>query len=118
MSLEYHWTCDGCGRPEIRRSWGPPPGWSIVRDRGISHQCSTCRPPVAEPSLARRLFQWCQWNPQLAVMTSMVACLLAAVTVGSTLCATRFRGLAERIAVERARADRTLPESRPIPPRP
>jgi hypothetical protein len=127
MSLDYHWTCDLCGRHETRQRYGPPPGWSAVRnragwraigDRGISHRCSVCAPPGAEPSLARRLFRWCQWNPALAAIVSSIITLLAFVIFGSIWVGVRMTRVAERIALERAQVNRPVPQSSPTPLRP
>jgi hypothetical protein len=127
MSLEYHWTCDLPGRLETRQSYGPPPGWSAVRDRagwsavrirGISHRCPVYVPSVPEPNLARRVFRWCQWNPELASMMCTIITLLVFIIFGSIWVEGRISRLADRIALERARADRPVPQSSPTPLRP
>jgi hypothetical protein len=69
VSLErlWHWTCDGCGRCEVRKGYGLPDGWVVVLDRVITHRCPGCAPsasaggvvvPRAVKNPARRRKQW------------------------------------------------------------
>jgi hypothetical protein len=119
MSLALHWTCDGCGRREIRAHFGFPPGWVVVGDRGTSHRCPECAPTAANPSPVRRLLRWCQRHPALACVLASNLLVLVALGVGSTLAALRVDRLRARITeLEQAQASRPLPEPRPAPLRP
>src|SRR5437773_150602 len=119
MSLEHHWTCDGCGRREILACYGLPSGWIIVRGREIAHCCPECAPPAARSSLARRLWRWCQWHPSLAAMILSNLLLLVVLALSTAFSALRFRRYQEQIEqLERAHASGPLHAPSPTPLRP
>ena len=118
MSIEYHWTCDGCGRREISRKDGLPPGWIVAREGGISHRCSDCAPPVAAPDFPRRFWAWCRWHPAFAAMMFSNILLLVIFTLGSAMVAWHVRKVQYQLKEELARAHRTLHDQGPAPSRP
>jgi predicted RNA-binding Zn-ribbon protein involved in translation (DUF1610 family) len=44
MSVEryFHWTCDTCGKVEIRQAYGFPHGWIFVKGPKVTHACPEC----------------------------------------------------------------------------
>ncbi len=117
MSLELHWTCDGCGRREIGAPNDFPKGWSIFRGRRITHYCAECAPPKANSGFLRQFHYWCLRNPALAAMAACLIMVLLDFTAMSVFAAWKFRQMHGRI-VELEKAQSVLPEQISAPPQP
>jgi predicted amidophosphoribosyltransferase len=114
MSLELHWTCDGCGRREVGGPHEFPKGWCDVRGRQITHHCADCASPKANSGFIRQVHYWCLRNPALTMMMSTCVLLLAVNTAGGLLCALHLQRMNARIA-ELERSQEVIPERIPSP---
>jgi hypothetical protein len=117
MTLELHWTCDGCGRREISPAHELPKNWSTVRGRQIAHHCPDCALAKGRSSSSRQLYNWCLRNPALAIMTTTVSILLLCISLMSVFMASNYRRLLER-TVQLERANRTLLDQKVAAPKP
>lgn len=45
MSFErfFHWTCDACGKQEVRADYGLPRGWIAVKAMKTTNRCEACK---------------------------------------------------------------------------
>ena len=89
MSVEHKFTCDCCGKIEIRKDWERPKGWAISSPRGLRLMCAECAPPIAS-TLALRSWMWCLWNPARATLIAFVLFISLIITITSLLISTRM----------------------------